>query len=329
MISLMYNNIRSEVMQASFGYLYIPYVLAIPVGSKMSSFERLMKPFRYIIWSCLSSSIILGIIFIYYIRFMGKSKLMNFIFGHGNRIPFTNFFAVLLGVTVHGNFPIKNFARYILLIFLMYTFVLRTAYSGALYILLQDGRARNTVKSITEVVENNYTIYAFPAVVKVLKDAIPDVKTQFVDAKNPTNALFERISSSSKEKIALCLLEYSIRSYNQNNPNRRVEILDQQLLTAPIVFYMPRHSYIRHRSDDLIMRILSAGLLKRFESYYLYSSRQPQPKQKEPTKLSFSLLFALFSVYAGLQALAFIVFLLELISRKSDWCRIVIDFFNI
>ncbi|XP_065365315.1 uncharacterized protein LOC135958339 [Calliphora vicina] len=297
-ISLMYNKIRSEVMQASSGYLFIPYVLAIPQGKKMSSFERLMKPFRYIIWSCFSSSIIFGILFIYYIRFLGRSKLMEFIYGQGNRLPFTNMLSVLFGIAIQGNLPIKNFARYILLVFLMYTFVLRSAYSGALYILLQDGRARNSYNSLAEIIDNNFTIYAFPAVEKVLRMSLPGANTGIVDANTPASLLYKRISSSSSEKLALCLLEYSIRSYNQMHPNERVDVLDQPILTAPIVFYMPRHTYLKYRTNELILRILQSGLIRRYESYYLYSSRQTRTNTKEPTKLSFKLLFALFCIYA-------------------------------
>ncbi|KAI8124066.1 Ionotropic receptor 21a [Lucilia cuprina] len=328
-ISLMYNKIRADTMQASKGYLFVPYVMAIPQGRKMTSFERLMKPFRYIIWSCFSSSIIFGILFIYFIRYLGRSKLMDFIYGKGNRIPFTNLLAVLFGISIHGALPHKNFARYILMIFLLYTFVLRSAYSGALYILLQDGRARNTFKTINEIVDNNFTIYAFPAVEKVLKMSIPGANTAIVDANNPTSKLYKRISSSSSENVALCLLDYSIRSYNQMNPNQRVEILEQTVLTTPIVFYMPRHTYIRFRTDELILRILSAGIIGRFESYYLFYSRQSQPKIKEPVKLSFQLLFALFCIYGVLLLFSFVIFLMELLSLKSDWCKIIVDFLNI
>ncbi|XP_065365313.1 uncharacterized protein LOC135958336 [Calliphora vicina] len=297
-ISLMYNKIRSEVMQPSSGYLFIPYVLAIPQGQMMSSFERLVKPFRYIIWSCFSSSIIFGILFIYYIRFLGRSKLMEFIYGQGNRLPFTNMLSVLFGIAIQGNLPIKNFARYILLVFLMYTFVLRSAYSGALYILLQDGRARNSYNSLAEIIDNNFTIYAFPAVEKVLRMSLPGANTGIVDANTPASLLYKRISSSSSEKLALCLLEYSILSYNQMHPNERVDVLDQAILTAPIVFYMPRDTYLRYRTDELILRILQSGLIRRYESYYLYSSRQTRTNTKEPTKLSFKVLFALFCIYA-------------------------------
>lgn len=324
----MYNEVRALVMQPSYSYLTVPYVLAVPLGHKMSSFQRILKPFRYIIWSCFSSSLIFAILLIYYIRFLGRSQLSNFIFGSENRIPFTNLFATLFGGSILQRAPQTNFARYILLIWLVYTFVLRSAYSGALYILLQDGRARNTLNSIDKVIQNNYTIYAFPAVERVLNIAKPEAHTAIVDNNNLVTKLYERIANNN-EKIALCLLEYSVRAYNQNNPQRRVEVINEPLLTAPIVFYMPRHSYITFQADALILRILSAGLIERYESYYLYSSSQSTADDKAPVKLSFQVLLALFSIYAVLLLFAILIFLIELTSLKSVWCRVIINFLNL
>lgn len=325
----MYNELRSKVMQASDSYVTIPYILAIPKGRKMSPFERLYKPFRYIIWSCFSSSLIFAVLFIYYLRFLGKSNIMDFVYGYRNRIPFTNLLSTLFGGPTLTRLPYKTFARYILVVWMLYTFVLRSAYSAELFKLLQDGRARTSMSSFREVIDNNYTIYAFPAVERVVKLAAPDANTALVDAKNPTSKLFQRISSATNgDKIALCLLEWSILSYNQENPNERVDILEQPLISAPIVFYMPRHTFLRHATQQLIFRILASGLVKRFESYYLYATTHSSSVKREPVKLSIWLLFGIFSVYAIFLVICLIIFGLEVASFKSKLCRTVIDFLN-
>ncbi|XP_061397721.1 uncharacterized protein LOC133333420, partial [Musca vetustissima] len=279
-VSYMYNKGRADVMSASASYLNLPYLLAIPQGRPLTAFQRLIKPFRYIIWSCFTSSFLFAILCIYYIRFLGKTKLMNFIYGQGNRIPFTNLLSTLLGGAVYSNLPYRNFARFLLTVWILYTLVLRTAYSGELFNILQDGKARNNFKTLQEVVERNYTIYAFPAVEAVLQFVNPKPNTGTVDAVNSVPVLFEKISDpNTKEKIALCLLEYSIRSYNQQNPTRRVEILPESVVTSPIVFYMPHHSYIRAQTGELIMQMLQAGIMKRFESIYLYVAWKQQRSQ--------------------------------------------------
>lgn len=325
----MYNKLRSEAMEASYSYATIPYVVAIPRGKKMSPIERLIKPFRYIIWSCLSASFIFAIIFIFYIRFTGHVKLMDFIYGQGNRKPLTNLLSTLFGGSVVTKLPYRTFARYLLVIWLLYTFVLRSAYSGALFQLLQDGRPRRSFSDIQEVVNNNYTFYAYPATVRFLQNTIPGVRTGTVDAVNTNFNLLQRISEGN-EKVALSILEYSVKLYNQMNPNQRVDILDQPLFTSQVVFFMPRHTYLKYSVNELILRILASGLMQRFESYYLYSKStfQSRYNQSEPLKLSLDLLYGLFGVYAVFLLICLFIFFLELWSLKSNYCKAVIDFFN-
>lgn len=328
-ISYMYNKVRAEYMAASASYLNLPYLLAIPQGRPMTPFERLIKPFRYIIWSCFSSMFIFAILFIYYLRFLGRSKLMDFVYGQGNRLPFSNLLSTLFGGSVLSSLPNRNFARFILIAWLWYTTVMRTAYSGQLYNILQDGKARNTMSSFQEVVNKNYTIYAFPAVEKVLKFIDPQPNTGQINAKNTVPDIFAKISEpNTKNRIALCLLEYSIRSYNQLNPTRRVEMLREPLITSPIVFYMPLYSYLREQTGRLILSMLEAGIMQRFESIYLYAAWKSSRKLGEPTKLSFHLLLGIFSVYACLLLVCVCIFLLETYSRISRRTRILVDFLN-
>ncbi|KAM7347468.1 uncharacterized protein ACRADG_007034, partial [Cochliomyia hominivorax] len=327
-MTMMNSKKRAKIAQPSNTYLHIPYVLAIPLGPKMTSLQRLIKPFHYIIWFYFSCSLMLGILFIYILRFSGRSKLMDFIFGQGNRTPFTNLISTLFGVSII-NLPKRNFARFLLVVFLLYTIIFRSAYSGALYNLLQDGRHRHTYKSINELVDNNFTIYGFPEILKLLKQTFPQANTVIINANSVRN-LLKRISYSNEEKIALCLLEYTARYYNQLNVNNRVNILDEDIILTPIVLYMPRHSYFRHRGNNLISHILASGIIERYQAYYLYSPRRSQLHEHgEPIQLTFSLLFAVFNLYFILILFAFIIFLLELCSLKSMTCKVIADFLNI
>ncbi|KAM7348599.1 uncharacterized protein ACRADG_007876 [Cochliomyia hominivorax] len=329
MVTMIHYKGNYKEVQPSYAYLHIPYVLAIPLGPKMTSLQRLIKPFHYIIWFCFNSSLMLGILLIYFLRFLGRSKLMYFIFGGGNRTPFTNLISTLCGVSIL-NLPKRNFARFLLAVFLLYTIIFRSAYSGALYNLLQDGRQRHTYKTISELVDNNFTIYGFPVVLKVLNETFPKAHTVELSTNNSFGPLLERISSSSDEKIAVSLLEYSARYYNQQNVNNRVNILDEDILLAPIVFYMPLHSYLRHEGDYLLLYILTSGLIEHYKSYYLYSPRRAQLNEdREPTKLTVSLLFSVFNLYLILLLFALLIFLLELCTLKSITCKVIVDFLNI
>lgn len=302
----------------------------MPLGRPMTPFERLIKPFRYIIWSCFSSSFLFAILCIYYIKFLGRSRLMIFIYGQGNRIPFTNLLSTLFGGVVFGQMPQRNFARYILSIWLLYTFVLRSAYSGALFQILQDGSGKNNLQTLDQVVEHNYTIYTSRVMESVMKFALPKATVRQYDEVNTLENLLETISEpDSKDKIALCLFDLTVKYYNQLNPTRRVHILKQPIMSTPIIFYMPRHSYMRLHTSGIILRLVQSGLIKRFVKFNVYASSRDNVRKSEYVALSLDVLIGLCWVYGFLIFLCILIFILEILARKCGKLRKVMDFLNL
>ncbi|XP_073832587.1 uncharacterized protein isoform X3 [Musca autumnalis] len=306
-VAFIFSPERSAKLLPSESYLTLTFVLAMPLGRPLSPFERLYKPFRYIIWSCFSSS---------------------FLFG--NRLPFTNLLSTLFGGVAEGQLPQRNFARYILTVWLLYTFVLRSAYSGALFQILQDGSGKNNLKTLDEVVAHNYTIYASAIMESVLKFAQPRGDIRHYDHVNSLDKLLETISEpNSRHKIALCLYDVTVKYYNQMNPTRRVQILKQPIMSAPIIFYMPRHSYLRLHTMGLILRMVQSGLIKRFVKFNIYDSSKDEKRRSEYIALSMDVLMGLYWLYGFLLAICGLVFAMEILTKRCRRAKKVIDFFNI
>ena len=90
-INLMYDNNRIKFFEAAYSYLSAPIVVGLSKGRLMSPFERLIKPFKYIIWICLISSLLLAILLIFIFKYYSNTVVQSFIFGAKNLTPFTNF----------------------------------------------------------------------------------------------------------------------------------------------------------------------------------------------------------------------------------------------
>uniref|UniRef100_A0A1I8PLN5 Putative ionotropic receptor ligand binding domain-containing protein n=1 Tax=Stomoxys calcitrans TaxID=35570 RepID=A0A1I8PLN5_STOCA len=329
MISFLYHPYRANVLSASVSYINIPYFLAVSPGRSLTSFERLIKPFHYMVWTCFSTSFAIAVIFILYIRLLGQTKFMNFVFGPFNRTPLTNLVIILLGGMNHSRGALRNFARYLLALWLLYTMVLRVAYSGQLFRILKDASHHQSMKNLGEVIAKNCTIYAYPIVTNVIQISYPEAKTAHLDINNRANSIFERISQPKEgDNIVLYLLEYSLRYYNQKNPNRRVVIIRQPLIMGQIVFYMPRYSYLQPQLNNLIIRVLESGIIKRIESMLFYVDWKSKGHQVAPSQLTMPLLRGVFFVYVFCLGISFAIFLLELRSQNSERLRKLIDFFN-
>uniref|UniRef100_A0A1I8Q106 Ionotropic glutamate receptor L-glutamate and glycine-binding domain-containing protein n=1 Tax=Stomoxys calcitrans TaxID=35570 RepID=A0A1I8Q106_STOCA len=324
-VCYLYSKARAEVMLPSRSYLGLSFYLAIPHGRALNPFERLMKPFHYIIWSCFSSSLIFAIVFVCLIRFMGKTQLQDFLLGPNNRTPLLNLLLTLFGGVIYRSLPYRNFARYILTLWIIYTMVLRTAYLAELFKILQDGNSRKTMSTLKDVVEQNCTVYAFPAVVEVLKSLDSHMNIRHLDGKNTPQKILERLTDpTNKENIAVCLYDFSLRWYNQVNPSRRVQVLPQRLMTSPIVFFMPAHSYLSFQTGELIFQMLQSGITKRLESFFLHTTLSGSLAEDEHSMLSLNQLSAVFWIYAALLLLSVIIFVVELCSKKSKRMRNVI-----
>ncbi|XP_013104472.2 uncharacterized protein LOC106085019, partial [Stomoxys calcitrans] len=329
-LCFMYSKDRADAMLASKSYISQRIVLAIPHGRLMVPFEPLIKPFRCITWLCFSLSFALAIWVIYSIRFLDKAELTTLVYGHDNRTPFLNLLQTLAGGAIYGHIPKRNFARYILMMWLLYTVVLRTAYSGELFRILQHSHVRYTVTSLGQAVESNYTVYTFFSVVGVLKSLYPELKIRLVDEHNPLANILEKLSDpNNEEKIALGISEYAIRWYNQKNHPRRIKMLAQPLVTAPVVFFMPRHSYLAHPTGKWIADVLQSGLMKRMESSVLYMTSRSSQSRGAAAALSFYLLSGVFFVYFLVLVFCSLIFLLELNSSRSAKIRNLLNFLNV
>ena len=67
---------------------------------------------------------------------------------------------VFLGGTLkEQTLPTKNFARTLLMIFILYSLIIRTVYQGSLVRNLQSENRKPSVTNIDEMIEKGYTLY--------------------------------------------------------------------------------------------------------------------------------------------------------------------------
>jgi hypothetical protein len=80
------------------------------------------------------------------------------VFGTGVRTPCLNLFIAFIG-GAQKKLPGRNFARFLLMIFLMYSLVIRTLYQASFYELLRSNKRHEEVQSIDEMIEKDFKFY--------------------------------------------------------------------------------------------------------------------------------------------------------------------------
>lgn len=170
---------RKEVMTPSFPYYQSALYFAVPEGRDYTAFEKLFLPFRYIVWSNTLALFAATAVLFGALRCAGRRHL-DFVVGAGNRTPFVNMVAVFLGAGfTDAAMPTRNFARYVLMVWMLACMVLRTAYQGALFQLLQSQMRAPPIEKLDDLIAANFSLRMEKTLFRLFDD-IPKAKPLYV-----------------------------------------------------------------------------------------------------------------------------------------------------
>ena len=151
------NFARAKYLSFTRSHYSVSIVIIIPPGAPYSSFEKLFKPFQKSVWICLIVIFVIGIIAIFIINCQSES-IKNFIYGTDLRTPFTNLFNIFLN-GIQNRLPNRTFARFILMVFFIFCFIIRTVYQGSLFQFLQSDDRNPELQTIDEMIKAKFTFY--------------------------------------------------------------------------------------------------------------------------------------------------------------------------
>lgn len=152
-------------------FLYFDSIIAVvPPAVLIGSLQKLLLPFDFFTWIALSVVLSISIVVIFFLKLCFK-KHRDFIVGRNTRNHFLNLWNVILGGSLH-NLPQKNFARFLLMCFVIFCLIIRSSYTGSLFNNIRKDISEREIKSISELDEMEYTFYVYES----LADRLNDVK---------------------------------------------------------------------------------------------------------------------------------------------------------
>lgn len=126
-------------------------------ATELSSLEKLIYPLSFYTWVCVISCFAFGYAVIFVTKLQTKS-FQNFIFGRLVTHPYLNIWIAILGTTQH-KLPSRNFARYLLMIFLLNSLIIRSGYQGKMFDLMQSDMKHSEPQTINQMVERDFEFY--------------------------------------------------------------------------------------------------------------------------------------------------------------------------
>lgn len=286
-------------------------------GQTYSSLEILTFPFDAGTWFGLLFSFQLTLLLAYIIYNYSKySPLAHIMIGYPRpRSPLMNTYSLFLGIPIQ-RVPRTNFARFVLIMWVIYGYVMRNAYQSFLYQLLQTDLYRTPPQNIFELIEAGYSLIMTSPTLSTVR-AAPLIKNGRIPIIL-NNSTYEWKSYEMVEQIGGKLAAVSPKDYLtyyvMSKHKRGVfYVLPDRFFAQHITIYFPKHSYLIERFNFLLMQLRSQGLVDYWAEKYLDLSYFDLVEAEGNDALDLEDLWGLFFMYLILVALASLVFLMELL----------------
>jgi hypothetical protein len=148
---------RLKFFDSTSSYISENSIFVVPHGSDFTALEKMIYPFDYQSWIAIISFLVIGNLVIFIIQRQSTS-IQDFVFGREIRGNSLKLLSVFLGVSLR-RLPGRNFARYLLMMFIIYSLIIRTLYQGSYYQLLKTQTRHGEIQSIDELMSRDLEIY--------------------------------------------------------------------------------------------------------------------------------------------------------------------------
>lgn len=138
-----------------FGIQFHPNVQ----GEYISSYMKLLRPLENFVWILLAITISIGLLVICLLNSKLR-KWKDFVYGRKVNHPVLNLLVVMLGGTL-PKLPGRNFSRFLLTTFSLFSLVIRSVYLGSLFIVLQSDGQGNEVESLDEMYSKGFEFFMY------------------------------------------------------------------------------------------------------------------------------------------------------------------------
>uniref|UniRef100_A0A182MRQ9 Putative ionotropic receptor ligand binding domain-containing protein n=1 Tax=Anopheles culicifacies TaxID=139723 RepID=A0A182MRQ9_9DIPT len=326
---------RSNYLKAGWAHYTSRILFAVPQGRQYSAFEKLFRPFRFDIWAGLGA--VLGVVAtVVGLLSCGQRARTwrGFIYGPSVQMPLLRALYLLWGGTV-VTVPRRNFARSLLVLWLWFTFVLRTLYQGSLYLYLQRSATYPPIATIDEIQRTTLHYHMVNIAMRFFVDR-PEIKrrTQFIPPGLDTlGDQVAGMASRYRDRVVVCpqdMVAYNNKLSRLQGASELIQVTRESITLFPITIYYPKKSFLTQLFDREVLRIVESGLMeywvRNYGDYDFEANRRAPQHTGEPHKLTLQHLEGAYQLLVGSYLLTSVVFLLELASLRSAVLRRVLEY---
>uniref|UniRef100_A0A3F2ZEH4 Uncharacterized protein n=1 Tax=Phlebotomus papatasi TaxID=29031 RepID=A0A3F2ZEH4_PHLPP len=315
-------------VSSTIAYFITPLILTIPPGRPYSAMEKLFFPFQLSFWICLSACFIVSAVIVSITKFI-KPQKRAFIIGQGNSIPFNNTINIFLGGALSMT-PSRNFARFLMMLWVLISIVLRGSYQGALFRFLKSQNNVSIVDTLPKMIEEDFKIYGDEGVAMYFtSQSLYGSMFTLIDAADIDTYRLKTLDQDFKGALVDTALTVSYLNDKYATKKIRFVVSKYEVVQFYIAIIMRQHSYLKDPFNRELWRYLEHGLIHHWYSLYLNPKNLKTVSDRSaPKALNLSELSGVFTIYQILIGFSLLVFVLEVLSTKSRYLRRIFNFLN-
>ncbi|XP_037921285.1 uncharacterized protein LOC119658093 [Hermetia illucens] len=318
-----YSEQRAKHFATTYSYYQVPIVVSIPHGLSYTALERLFYPFSDAVWLGVLLISISAVLVIVLLKYFIKRHAEFFIMGSNNKTPIYNMLISALGGQV--NHPPKHtFARYILMKWLILALVLRSTYQAVLYDFIRTNTEKKLPDSLEELVDAGYTIHVDPPT-KDIAQSNRGLRNIYEISVESQHAFLLRLQGGLQKRGILCPRDYVTYFNNVHYKDGPLHILKERILVQPNCIYFQKYSFFVRPFNDIIRRFWSGGLLDKWKDDFTKPKYTFDGSRPSVRRFSNEQLAGAYELYGALIGVAFVIFMLELLSTYFEQARIFFE----
>ena len=131
--------------------------ILIGPGEPYTDLERMFMMFDFQLWVAIAVTFFIALIATLALSFTSR-KFRNIIVGRYNQNPTVNLISTFLSGSQYRT-PGRNSARFLLILFIIWSLIIRTCHQSMLFKLMQSDLRRPTIKTLDEFFKSNLSFY--------------------------------------------------------------------------------------------------------------------------------------------------------------------------
>ena len=285
----------------------------------VGSIKQLINPFKELTWLLLLANFIVVVAVIQIIAHFKDIKIRDFILGPKNKHPIYNMITTFLGYSLPTQIlPKRNFARFILMSWLLLALELRSGYQGKMFHSLRLAKRSPVPRTIAELLSKDYTF-----VNPTYTDFYSVNKTVLMDEP------LRHVQLTEKRLTSALLMDYLIQFNYDHRENPPLSPVDEAIFAYQLVMYFPKYSILQESFDRKLKMYSSAGIISYLAKKYNSMRTQNLNAEAEDVGvITFENLRGLYHIYLALCGISIVVFALEMLTKKSKKIKMIMDWLN-